>query len=158
MSKKILNHLMYILGASNATFVSFTPYFRLLVFGILVTLVAWFSFRFFPSSPSCLAKCKQRLRNIFLTLLPKVTKNKKWKMGWTKQYMIFLFFYFRSYRNFVYFDWWQELPSWWPQSWISPWIRGLNSKKSTINKKKDEKIKHVRAAVYSQATQKTTLF
>jgi hypothetical protein len=28
-------------------YVSFIPYFRLLVFGILVTLVAWFSFRFF---------------------------------------------------------------------------------------------------------------
>ena len=29
------------------TYVSFIPYFRLLVFGILVTLVAWFSFCFF---------------------------------------------------------------------------------------------------------------
>ena len=57
--------------------------FRLLVFGILVTLVAWFSFRFFPSFPSCLAKCKQRLRNIFvffqlcLQKWPK-TKNERW--------------------------------------------------------------------------------
>ena len=64
--------------------VSFIPYFRLLVFGILVTLVAWFSFHFFPSCPSCLAKCKQRLRNIFVTSSPKVTKNKKRKMGLTK--------------------------------------------------------------------------
>ena len=63
------------------TIVSFIPYFRLLVFGILITLVAWFSFRFFPS---CLAKCKQRLCNIFVTLSPKVTKNQKWKMRWTK--------------------------------------------------------------------------
>ena len=49
-----------------------------MVFGILVTLVAWLSFRFFPSCPSCLAKCKQRFYVIFL--LPKVTKNKneKW--------------------------------------------------------------------------------
>jgi len=39
---------------------------RLLVFGILVTLVALFFSRFFPSYPSCLAKCKQRLRNIFV--------------------------------------------------------------------------------------------
>ena len=35
--------------------VLFIPYFCLLVFGILVTLVEWFSFRFFPSYPSCLA-------------------------------------------------------------------------------------------------------
>ena len=33
------------------TFVSFIPYFHLLVFGILVTLVAWFSFRFFSVMP-----------------------------------------------------------------------------------------------------------
>ena len=56
----------------------FIPYFRLLVFGILVTLVAWFSFCFFPSCPSCLAKCKQRLCNIFISSSPKVTKNEKW--------------------------------------------------------------------------------
>ena len=53
--------------------------FHLLVFGILVTLVAWFSFHFFPSCPSYLAKCKQRLRNIFVTSLPKVTINQKQK-------------------------------------------------------------------------------
>ena len=41
----------------------FIPYFHLLVFGILVTLVAWFFLVFFPS---CLAKCKQRLHNIFV--------------------------------------------------------------------------------------------
>ena len=35
--------------------VLFIPYFRLLAFGILVTLIALFSFRFFPSCPSCLA-------------------------------------------------------------------------------------------------------
>ena len=65
------------------TIVSFIPYFRLLVFGILVTLVAWFSFQFFPSCPPCLAKCKQRL-HIFVTSSPKVTKNQKRKIGWTK--------------------------------------------------------------------------
>ena len=32
-------------------------------------------FPFFLSCPSCLAKCKQILRNIFITLSPKVTKN-----------------------------------------------------------------------------------
>ena len=42
------------------TYVSFIPYFRLLVFRILVT------FRFFPFCPSCLAKCK--LSNIFVFL------------------------------------------------------------------------------------------
>ena len=35
----------------------------------------------FPSCTSYLVKCKQRLRNIFVTSLPKVTKNKKQKMG-----------------------------------------------------------------------------
>ena len=55
--------------------VSFISYFRLLVFSILVTLIAWISFHFFPSCPSCLAKCQQRLCNISSA---KVTKNKKW--------------------------------------------------------------------------------
>ena len=45
-------------------------YFGNFVFGFFVTLVA--------SCPSCLAKCKQRLRNIFITLSPKLTKNEKW--------------------------------------------------------------------------------
>ena len=72
--------------------VSFTPYFRLLFFGILVTLVVWFSFRFFPSCPSCLAKCKQRLCNIFVTSSPKVTKNQQRKMGWTKHFSDLIFF------------------------------------------------------------------
>ena len=44
---------------------------------------------FFPSFPSCLAKCKQRLRNIFVTSSPKVTKNQKRKMGWTKHMYFF---------------------------------------------------------------------
>ena len=50
------------------SYVSFIPYFHLLVFGILVTLVAWFSFRFFPSCPFCFPKCKQRLHKIFIFL------------------------------------------------------------------------------------------
>ena len=41
-------------------------------------------FPFFPFCPSYLDKCKQRLRDIFITWLPKVTKNEKWKMRWTK--------------------------------------------------------------------------
>ena len=62
-----INWLHYV--CSNYSFnVLFIPYFRLLVFGSLVTLVAWFSLRFFPlSCPSCLAKSKQRLQNIFVT-------------------------------------------------------------------------------------------
>ena len=55
---------------------------HILVFWFLVALVAWFSFCFFPS---CLAKCKQRLRNIFVTSSPKVTKNQKRKMARKKQ-------------------------------------------------------------------------
>ena len=42
-------------------------------------------FPFFPSCPSCLEKCKQKLRNthfcIFITSSPKVTKNKRQEMG-----------------------------------------------------------------------------
>ena len=59
--------------------VLFIPCFRLLVFGILVTLVAWLSFCFF-----CLAHLALQNVNkdfcIFLTSTPKVTKNKneKW--------------------------------------------------------------------------------
>ena len=60
--------------------VSFIPYFRLLVFGHFSCVIL---FPFFPSCPSCLAKCKQRLRNIFVTSSPKVTKNQK--RGWRKQ-------------------------------------------------------------------------
>ena len=75
----------YVPWVKMLTCVSFIPYFRLLVFGILLILVALFCFRFFPSCPSsCLAKCKQRFHNIFAFLLPKVTKNQKPKMGWAK--------------------------------------------------------------------------
>ena len=38
-------------------------------------------FPFFLSCPSCLAKCKHRLCNIFITSLPKVSINEKRKMG-----------------------------------------------------------------------------
>ena len=44
-------------------------------------------FPFFPSCPSCLAKCKQRLCNIFVTSLPKVTKNKKLD-EWNKWFLV----------------------------------------------------------------------
>ena len=49
----------------KVTFVLFIPYFHLLVYGILVTLVRDFLSSFFPSYPYCLAKCKQRLHNAF---------------------------------------------------------------------------------------------
>ena len=51
--------------AGNLCFVP--PIFSPFVFGILVTLVGWFSFHFFLSSPFCLAKCEQRIGNIFVT-------------------------------------------------------------------------------------------
>ena len=35
-------------------------------------------FLFFPSCPSCFAKCKQRLRNIFVTSSPKAIKIERW--------------------------------------------------------------------------------
>ena len=60
-------------------YVSFIPYFRLLVFGILVTLVAWFSFRFFPSCPSCPSILKIKwFFCIVVSSSPKGTKNQKW--------------------------------------------------------------------------------
>ena len=52
-------------------------------FGHISWLVIFFLF--FLSCPSCLAKCKQRLCNIFVTSLPKVTKNKKWDKRNTKR-------------------------------------------------------------------------
>ena len=63
----------------EASFLGFiTPF---IVIGSLKSFISQF---FFPSCPFCLAKCKQRIRNNFVTLLPKVTKNQKRKMGWTK--------------------------------------------------------------------------
>ena len=79
-SQKKKSHLMQL------TFVLIIPYFCLVVFGILVTLAAWFSFCFFPSCPSYLAKRKQRLRNIFIV---KSDQKPKRKMGWTKQKTIY---------------------------------------------------------------------
>ena len=72
--------------------VSFIPYFCLLVFGILVTLVAWCSFCFFLSCPSCLAKCKQRLRDIFVFSELCCQKSPKMKNGMNKTFMTTLFF------------------------------------------------------------------
>ena len=66
------------------TYVWIIPYFRLLVFGILVTLVCDLLSVFFSSFLSGHAKSKQRLHNIFVTSLPKVIKNQNRKMGWTK--------------------------------------------------------------------------
>ena len=53
--------------------VSFIPYFRRLVFSILVTLVC-------SVFPPCLEKCKQRLCDIFIFSCQKwpKTKNEKW--------------------------------------------------------------------------------
>ena len=47
-------------------YVSFIPYFRLLVFGIFCHLSCMIFFPFFPSHPSCLTKCKQELGNNFV--------------------------------------------------------------------------------------------
>ena len=47
-------------------YVSFIPYFRLLVFGIFRHLSCMIFFPFFPSHPSCLTKCKQELGNNFV--------------------------------------------------------------------------------------------
>ena len=49
----------------------FIPYFCLLVFGILVNLVAWFSFHFLLPCPYCVAKFKQRFLIIYVFLLRK---------------------------------------------------------------------------------------
>ena len=53
---------------SQFSCVIFFPFFRLLQLRDFLSL-------FWPC-PSCLAKCKQRFCNIFVTGLPKVTKNK----------------------------------------------------------------------------------
>ena len=54
LTMMMMMRLSQILSLSKVNFyvfVSFIPYFHLLVFGILVTLVAWFSFRFFSVLP-----------------------------------------------------------------------------------------------------------
>ena len=43
----------------------------------------WLTLKSTDTGPSCLAKCKQRLRNIFVTSSSKVTINQKRKMGQT---------------------------------------------------------------------------
>ena len=58
----------------NASNVPFTPYFCLLVFGILVTVVL---FVFSCLAHLALQNVKKDFR-IFVTSLPKVTKNQKW--------------------------------------------------------------------------------
>ena len=65
--------LLFRLGSKWMTLLFFVhilclAYFILIFwfFRILVTLVAWFSLRFFLAWPSCLSKCKQRLHNIFV--------------------------------------------------------------------------------------------
>merc|ERR1719362_932144 len=63
---------------------------HIFVFWFLVAWVHDFLSVFFPSCPSCLAKCKQKLRNIFVTSLPKVTKKPKTKNG-TNETLITIF-------------------------------------------------------------------
>ena len=76
-------------------YVSFIPYFCLLVFGILVTLVAWFCFRLF--SRLALQNVNKDY-TIFLYFRNFVAKSdQKRKMGWTKHlsqkcYILLLFF------------------------------------------------------------------
>ena len=70
---------------SLQTIVPFIRYFGLLVFCILVTLVAWFSFWFVPPCPSCLAKCKLRFL-YFHNFVGKNGQKPKRKMGWTKTF------------------------------------------------------------------------
>ena len=70
-------------------------YFGKFVFGFLSLQLRDFLNFEFPSCPSCLAKCKQRLFNIFVTSSPKVTKNEKWderntRRQWQQQPVIWL--------------------------------------------------------------------
>ena len=69
--------------------VLFILYFCLLVFGILVTLVAWFSFFFFPSCPSCLAKCKQMF-SYFHNFVGKSDQKPKAKNGTNKTKLLWV--------------------------------------------------------------------
>ena len=77
--KETVQFILFGLFLVHPIFSSFGFWF----FGILVTLVAWFSYCFFPSCSSRLAKCKQQLHNIFVFLQlhrqkwPK-SKNEKW--------------------------------------------------------------------------------
>ena len=66
----ILVWLSRIIGIFLTLNVSFIPYFRLLVFGHFSCVIF---FPFFPSCPSCFAKCKKRLCNYYFCNF--ITKN-----------------------------------------------------------------------------------
>ena len=92
------NHLMqfqmYIL-------VSFILYFHLLVFGILVTLVAWFLFQFFFHLAHLALQNVNKDYIIFLYFRNFVAKSdQKRKMGWTK-HLIDKLVYKAIWRNSV---------------------------------------------------------
>ena len=63
--------------------VLFIPYFRLLVFGILVTLVAWFSFRFFRLAHLALQNVKKdcAICSYFCNFVAKSDQKPKTKNG-----------------------------------------------------------------------------
>ena len=67
----------------QASYFLFIPYFGLLVFGILVTLVMWFSFRvFFRLALPCLGNKDYVIFSYFCNFADK--SDQKWKMKWTK--------------------------------------------------------------------------
>ena len=67
--------------------VCFIPYFRLLVFGILVTSVTWFSFRFFSRLAHVALKNVNKDYVTFSYFCNFVAKSdQKWKIGWKKQW------------------------------------------------------------------------
>ena len=76
--------IFFRIGKHLVPSVSFSPYFCLFVFGILVILDAWFYFRFFLSSPFCLANVNKDYL-IFLYSYNSVAKSdQKQKIGWRK--------------------------------------------------------------------------
>jgi len=75
------------------------PIFSSFGFWYFGHFVSWFSFRFFPSCPSCLAKCKQILSKIFVYFCNFVAKSdQKRKMRWTKHFWILSFKTFSEVR------------------------------------------------------------
>ena len=71
-------------GHFSTTYARLITYFGNFVFGFFVTLVAWFSVQ--GKTGKTKWKINKLLRNIFITSLPKTTKNQVTKMGWKQHY------------------------------------------------------------------------
>ena len=89
-SSHVFTILEYTILLQNLWFLSFGFWY----FGLFNCMI--FFLGFFQSCPSCLAKCKQRLHNIFVLFIsssPKMNKISKQKMIWMKHLFLDIIFF-----------------------------------------------------------------